>query len=206
MSKNVRLSMIAAIVFGWILFYGKIFMDGRFAYDFFLPFELCNMMQFVIIYAAIRNKPKALDCIMYLAILGPISAFVYPFGIATFGPFYFVYFLFYHLVLMAVGVYRFVQRKGNVESRDFFGAIGFLIVTALIASVANHFTGGNYMFVAKAIFPTPFNYQIFLSLLAITILVACHMILVNTRKLWSYVQEGKKESKVKMEEKARYRA
>lgn len=205
MSKNVRIGMIAAVVLGWILFYGKIFMDGRFAYDFFLPFELCNMMQFVIIYAAVTNKPRTLDYIMYLAILGPISAFVYPFGIATFGPFYFVYFLFYHLVLMAVGVYRWVQRKGYVEARDFFGAVGFLVISAGIASIANYFTGGNYMFVAKAIFPTPFHYQIFLSLLAIIILVAFHKILVNSRKIWSRVQEGRKQNQ-KATEKTRYRA
>lgn len=203
MVKSVRLSIIVAIVLGWVLFYGKIFMDGKFAYDFFLPFELCNMMQFMIIYAAVTNQPKMLDYIMYLAILGPISAFVYPFGIATFGTFYLVYFLFYHLVLMTVGVYRMVQRKGNVEARDFFGAVGFLVISAGIAAIANFFTGGNYMFVAKAIFPTPFNYQIFLSLLAIIILVAFHMILVNGRKLWSYAQEGRRESKP--QEKARYR-
>jgi uncharacterized membrane protein YwaF len=183
MNKQMRYSLIVAIVMGWILFYSKVVIDGQFRMDFYLPAELCNMMQFMIVFAVMTNKVKILDMLIYPSILGPVAALTHPFGIATFGPFYLCYFLFYHLTLVFVGVYRLIQRKGNMNTSDLTHSIAFMTICALIATIVNLLTGGNYMFIAKAIFQTPINYQVFLVLFTIGCVSAFHLIIVMSRSL-----------------------
>jgi uncharacterized membrane protein YwaF len=108
------------------------------------------------------------------------------------GPFYLVYFLFYHLTLIFVGVYRLIQRKGNVNTSDLTHSIGFMIICAAIATVVNLLTGGNYMFLSKEIFPTPINYQTFLILFTLGCVTAFHLIIMlspslvtNSKKIYT---------------------
>ncbi|MBM7652521.1 TMEM164 family acyltransferase [Neobacillus cucumis] len=199
MNKQLRIFLFTAILLGWVLFYTKVMWDGQFRMDFHLPFELCNFMQMWILYAVVTNRIKLLDMIMYPAILGPIAALSYPFGIASIGTFYLCYFMFYHLTLIFVGLFRLVQRKANVHKNDLFHSIIFMIVSAVFAFIANTFTGGNYMFLSKRIFPTPgdFNYQIFLILFTLACLCSFHFTIVICR---SFVRNRKFKYKIHNEE------
>ena len=183
MNKQVRYFLVANILIGWVVFYTKVNLDGKFRVDSHLPFELCNLMQIVILYAVITNKTKLLDKIMYPAILGPVAALIYPFGIADDGQFYLTYFLYYHLTLIFVGVYRVIQRKGDVRLKDLTHSILFMLVAAVIASFVNLTTGGNYMFIAESIFATPFNYQLSLVLLTLTGLSLFHFAIKTSHSL-----------------------
>src|SRR3954470_15344268 len=118
MNKRIRYFLATNILIGWGVFYTKVVLDEKFLVDEHLPFELCNLMQMIILYVVITNKVELLDKIMYPSILGPIAALIYPFGIADDGPFYLVYFLYYHFTLIFVGIYRLVQQKGAVNARD----------------------------------------------------------------------------------------
>jgi uncharacterized membrane protein YwaF len=183
MNKQVRFFLFTAIFGGWIIFYTKVLFDGIFEVDFHLPLELCNFMQLLILYAVIKNKAKVLDMLIYPAILGPIAALIYPFGVASFGPFYLVYFIFYHVTLIFIGVYRLAQRKAGVNINDLFRSLMFMSVSAIFASTANAVTGGNYMFLSEEIFPTPINYQVFLILFALLGITSFHFAIVFGRYL-----------------------
>ena len=193
MNKQIRYFLVANILIGWGVFYTKVVLDDKFRMDFHLPFELCNLMQMIILYAVITNKAKLLDKIMYPSILGPIAALIYPFGIADDGPFYLFYFLYYHFTLIFVGIYRLVQRKGAVIARDLTHSIAFMVVSAMIASFVNLVTDGNYMFISKSIFITPINYQLFLVLFTLACLCLFHFAIVICH---SFLQS--KEIKYKM--------
>jgi hypothetical integral membrane protein (TIGR02206 family) len=196
MKMEMRYFLFGAIFFGWIAFYTKVFLDGQFQIRFHLPFELCNFMQVIILYAVVTKRMKVLDMIMYPAILGPIAALLYPFGIASLGVFYLCYFVFYHCTLIYVGVYRLVQRKAEVKKGDLLNSIIFMSVSAVFAFLANTVTGGNYMFISKAIFTPPgdFNYQMFLILFALICLSSFHFIIMICRGL---TQNKKIQYKIK---------
>lgn len=190
MNKRIRYFLATNILIGWGVFYTKVVLDEKFLVDEHLPFELCNLMQMIILYVVITNKVELLDKIMYPSILGPIAALIYPFGIADDGPFYLVYFLYYHFTLIFVGIYRLVQRKGAVNARDLTHSIAFMVVSAMIASLVNFVTGGNYMFISESIFITPINYQLFLVLFTLACLclfhfaiVICHSFILQSKEI-----------------------
>ena len=73
MNKRIRYFLATNILIGWGVFYTKVVLDEKFLVDEHLPFELCNLMQMIILYVVITNKVELLDKIMYPSILGLFS-------------------------------------------------------------------------------------------------------------------------------------
>ena len=65
MNKQIRYFLVANILIGWGVFYTKVVLDEKFRVNLHLPFELCNLMQMIILYVVITNKAKLLDKRMY---------------------------------------------------------------------------------------------------------------------------------------------
>lgn len=172
MHNVFRLTMMSSIVGSWVLFYPWLFLRGSFTPDIFLPFELCNMMQMVIVLACWKNRPQWLQRIMYPLILGPIVAFSFPFGLFQMGGWFTVYFMFYHITLLVTGCYALYCAKGKVTNTHIHSAIGFMMICGMIAGTANAVTGGNYMFLNGFFHPSIlFNFLLLTSLSLLGILL-----------------------------------
>jgi len=182
MHKVFRFTMLSGILGSWALFYPWLFLRGSFTPDVFLPFELCNMMQIVIVVACWKNRPQWLQHIMYPLILGPIVAFSFPFGLFQMGGWFTVYFMFYHTTLLVTGCYVLYHVKGNVTKTQVRSAVGFMMICSVLAGTANIATGGNYMFLNSFFHPSIILNFILLTGLSLVGILLFHGIL---RAAWT---------------------
>lgn len=147
--KQVKRTIAGLIIFVEFIYQSWAIYTGYWKASFDLPFHLCSGLQILSVYVLLSGKhTKMMNFLRYILIVGPMFAILFPF-VSPNVPVHYTYFFIYHILLVLTGVWYFVINKLPVSLKDVFYVVSFIHGMALIASVANFLTGGNYMFTVK---------------------------------------------------------
>jgi hypothetical integral membrane protein (TIGR02206 family) len=151
LQKYFKWLLVAGLILQLIAFNGWHLYFGTFDPAMFLPFHLCTISVYLIIYALVSRNNFANKLVLFWS---PVSAFV---AIAlpdmsaqeNFPSFRFIEFFGSHLLIIWACVYILRVVKPNIIFKDCWVSFACLIGTLPFVTVINHILKSNYMYLAS---------------------------------------------------------
>lgn len=190
MTKTFRITVCFLIIIGWSIYYSMLWKDGLFHISRQSPLHLCNIMQIFIIYAALQNDKRIIEIMICPLIIGPAIAISYPFGIVSYGTEYAIYFFYYHLVLLFIGVHHLIKINFEISFKTVMYNGVFIYLCAACVGIINPIIGSNYMFVTTPVFQLPVNYYFILNAATLTTLFGFYYLVKGMKLMTTMIRVG----------------
>ncbi len=149
-TRNLRLTIAWALIIQQTAFYLWKISANEFTLDQILPLNLCSIAIFLAIYILLSQNNRFYPLLYYIGMCGALQALLTPSMDGYNYPHFrfFQFFTGHNLIIIAIIFMAFVMQY-KVDLKDTVVAFFQLQVVALMAGLANVFTGGNYMFLAR---------------------------------------------------------
>jgi hypothetical integral membrane protein (TIGR02206 family) len=175
----LRISIVSTLIFQAILFNGWHIFHGTYLIGSYLPFHLCSISLYLVVFSLITKNPKLTALTYYISFISALLAVISP-DISpdqNFPQFRFIEFFLSHVFIELGLAYLIFVDKIKANYRSLWVSFSVLFLYMLAVFPINKITGGNYLFLNKkpgsgglfALFP-PEPYHI-LALIPVTLLV-----------------------------------
>jgi hypothetical integral membrane protein (TIGR02206 family) len=125
-----------------------LYSGGNWDITYTLPFQLCSISLILCLILLVTNWQLLANVLYFIGGVGALAAILTPELFLGFPHFRFFQFFITHMLIIWTGLYYVWVKRLIPAKRSIWQAILFLNGCAILAYLANLWTGGNYMFLA----------------------------------------------------------
>lgn len=149
-TKQIRIAMASLLALNMILHYGSRILLGVWSIDGDLPFHVCYVTNFAMIYILFTdNRNDIYKYFYYYTFIGPLPAIIWPDLDYSWQSFIFWHFIISHHVMLLISLYSLIVLEYKVDLKSMLPAFvaGNLYVAAVFGM--NQLLGTNYIMMTE---------------------------------------------------------
>jgi hypothetical integral membrane protein (TIGR02206 family) len=146
--KVTRIGIISTLIFQAILFNGWHIYHGTYLIGSYLPFHLCSISLYLVVFSLMFNNPLLRGLTYYISFISAFLAVISP-DVSpdqNFPAFRFIEFFLSHTFIIIGVAYLIFTDKISTTYKQLWISFGILFVYTLAVFPINTITGGNYLF------------------------------------------------------------
>lgn len=143
--ETVRVTMAWVLLLNMAAYYAMLWIKGTFDWRLNLPFHLCFLTNFLMIYVLMTGNRRLFQLVYFFTWIGPLPAMLWPNTPVQFDSFLAYNFFISHHLMLLTGLYCLYVLDYTVERRDAFRAFLFGNAIFLCIFTFNSVFGTNYI-------------------------------------------------------------